>query len=122
MKNSGFVISSDINEIINKRVTLWQEFEGIQSKLHDMDRLSSKLGTGSTVERFPELTDEKTPPSEIITASQHFHAELENISNRQKSVETYQGEIDGIIKLQWIMVAVVVFLVLFGVVSLLSNI
>jgi len=107
MANSGIVIPNEINKILSERASLWERLDKAQSQFKEMEGLSSQVASSTPAPILPELTDEKTPPSEVAAALQNFQSELARINKGKESISAYQAEIKRIETQQLITVIVV---------------
>lgn len=128
MANSGIVIPSEINNILSERTSLWGSLDQAQSQFKEMENLSSQVASSTPSSIPPELTDDKTPPSEVATALQNFQSELTRINKGKETISAYQAEIKRIETQQLvtvIVVGVIITIVLcaivFGGMSLLNS-
>ncbi|MBK9926321.1 MAG: hypothetical protein IPP66_13655 [Anaerolineales bacterium] len=96
MSNTGFVIPSDIRQILEERDKTWQEFDVAQDHVQEMEKRSSQVVIDNFAQLPTELTNEKTPPAEIAAAYQNFQTEMAKISQAQESIKVYQAEIKKI--------------------------
>jgi hypothetical protein len=112
MANIAVVIPNEINRILNERANIWNKLIESQTQFKELEKLSAYLQPGSSPAEIPsELTDEKTPPSEIAAALQSFQAELEVIQKAQEDIKIYEAELNRI-KRQRMIVGIVVGLIL----------
>jgi hypothetical protein len=112
MANTAVVIPNEINGILNERANIWTKLNSAQSQFKELEKLSSQILPGSSPAEIPaELTNEKTPPSEIAAALQNLQAELEISKKAQENIRACEAEINRI-KQQRMIVTIVVGIIL----------
>ena len=111
MENSGIVIPSDIGKIVDERNTLWQKFDEAQQQFDEMNKLAPQILSSVAAQIPSELSGHKTPPLEIIAATQNFQAELTRIAKAQETIKAYQAEIKKVERQQLTTVVVVGMLI-----------
>lgn len=128
MSNSGIVIPNEINKILSERASLWAKLDQAQSQFKEMEGLSSQVASSNPSQILPELTDEKTPHSEIAASLQNFQSELARINKGKESISAYQAEIKRIETQQLItvivvgvIIAIVLCAIVFGGISFLNS-
>lgn len=128
MANSGIVIPSEINKILSERTSLWGSLDQAQAQFKEMENLSPQVASSTPSSIPPELTDDKTPPSEVAAALQNFQSELARINKGKETIGAYQAEIKRIENQQLVtvivvgvIIAIVLCAIVFGGISLLNS-
>jgi hypothetical protein len=93
MANSGIILPTEISNLVSERTTLWQKFDEAQSQFNEIEKLASQIASSTPAQIPSELTNDRTPPAEVVAALQNLQMELMRISKGQDTIKGYQAEI-----------------------------
>jgi hypothetical protein len=114
MADSGVVIPSEISEVIEERVVLWQQLEKSQNQFRKIEKLASPVASSTPTQIASELTSDGTPPAEITVALHNLKEELARIDEAEDDIEEYQNEIEEIQRLWTIVIVTIVIAMIIG--------
>lgn len=94
----SLLIPSDISEIIDEQVRILKNFDEANNKSTQLHKHSSHIvhdvTDADTSEQIPtQLSEDGTPPAELMVALTSLEAELEKIAKAQAAIRTNEGEI-----------------------------
>ena len=114
MDNIEQWIPADLRKVVAHRSRLWHTFDHTYRRFKDMEQQLPQVASGPVIEISPPLSQEDTPPTEVLAAVAHFNEQLQKIDKNKAIILNHQEEIIRLKQRQRTLVgvAVVVFALL----------
>jgi hypothetical protein len=93
MDNIEQWIPADLRKVVAHRSRLWHTFDQTYRRFKDMEQQSPQVASGPLVEISPPLSQEDTPPTEVLAAVAHFDEQLQKINKNNAIISNHQEEI-----------------------------
>ena len=93
MDNMEQWIPADFRKVVAHRSRLWQSFDHTYRRFKDMEQQLPQAVSGPAVEISPPLSQEDTPPTEVLAAVAHFDEQLQKINTNNAIILNHQEEI-----------------------------